>query len=63
MKSLTPALIAIVLLATAVWAGYYLLFPDYPLTAKETLLIVFLSAMAVYLCKWIYGKLKHRSTR
>ena len=60
MKAWTPALLVIVVLATAAWVGYYLLFPDYPLNTKETLVIVFLSTLAVYFTKWIQGRLKKR---
>ena len=63
LKKWTPIMIATVIMSLVIWVGYYLLFPDYPLNAQETLLIVFISASILSLIQWIRIKNKKRANR
>ncbi|MCD4814543.1 hypothetical protein K8S19_12740 [bacterium] len=54
MKTLSLRSSLIVLLSALVWLGYYLLFPNYPLRTKETLVIVFLCTLLVLCIQWLW---------
>jgi hypothetical protein len=57
LKPSIRTLIAIVVLALAIWVFFYVIQPEEPLTAGETSVVVAVSAAVVFSAKGIWARL------
>ena len=58
MKSSIATLAAVLILSLGVWALFYVLTPDAPLTPSETAVVVGASAVVVLAIRWIWSWLR-----